>query len=284
MSAQSIPVNPPQPNQPTYQPRDLETVKQYTREDYVAAFGENPPPPLANIAQKNWFDTSDATKGDGDVTYYRIDPTDGKEDVTTMPKAVARRVNIAGKGSYPPYVPPPTPAINIVNGVPNNADPSLFCTIEERDALVKETGATGYIDGTPDGGGGWGIQLNGETRREWRLKYADGRQPPFGGQLLSKKYQYGYGAPVKLDPNAAVPPNWILADANESVAPGDPYWVPQRELLANERVLVGLMGVQIERTDMIPVDPNPPTSGGLTAEEHQWLKDIHDWTKPKGVK
>ncbi len=276
MNATSIPKDPAQPDAITYQPRDLEIVKQYNRDSYVAEFGEQPPSADPAFPAKYWFDTSKATEGEGAVYYSRINPSTGTRELISIPKAIARRVNIPGAKTYPAYVPAPTPAVVLFNGVINRGvDPAELSTEEQAKAMVVETGAIEYLDFTPVFGA-LAVDLRGETRRMLVLRYADNRPYPYVGQLMVEKNRYGIGAPVQVVKDGPTAPDWTPTDTNETVAKGEPYWVPQRALLPNEKVVVANFVVQVMRTDK---DTASAAGGGLTAEEHTMLVEIHQNTK-----
>ena len=269
MNAKSLPKDPAQPDSLSYQTRDLEIFAQFDYDTYVKTFGEAPPAPLANQPAKSWLDTSKATEGEGTILYQRINPTTGVMEIITMEKSIARRVNIAGRATYPQYLPTPTPAQVVYQGIPQRGvDPAELSTLDEAKAMKAETGAVDIVDGTPYLGL-LTVALNGEPRRMWRLVFADGRAMPFVGQLLVEKNRYGIGAPVSVVKDGPTAPDWTLAETNESVAKGEPYWVPQRKLLPNEKVVVTLAGgAQIFRTDL---DAAPAAGGGFTAGEAEYL-------------
>src|SRR5579871_1712074 len=108
----SQPVIPPQPDQIASGVQELALFNSYTRDSYLAAFGEQAPAWDPSRLRKTWFDSTVDTSDPGNVAVYKIIGLDqtGAWGVRQLviPAAEAATVNLPGAVTYPPYTVPPT--------------------------------------------------------------------------------------------------------------------------------------------------------------------------------
>lgn len=262
----SRPAAPPQPDQEYYGVQELALFKTYTRESYRAAFGVEPPPYDPSRVIKSWFDSTVDASDPGNVAVYKIVGRDqtGNWGLRQMvlPASEAATVNLTGAAAYPPYVVPPTRATRGGSGINANY---LSLDTDAR-ALMAEIGGTSVVDEgnsvvfpvvyPPD-----------EPRRAWDIMFQG--QPLNVGLLLLMKYAKGVGAPGHWNTQnndaiwvPAPPPPTGLDDARP------PREIPVRDLLPNEKLQTGLMGVGVVRTDL-------QSSDQFTAADRATLRQIY---------
>lgn len=276
MNPISIPVVPAQPNKAVYGVIDLELFKRYTRDTYRAAFGEDPPDYDSKRLTKTWFDTSVQGDDAGLVVYHVL--RGNQRAALTMTARDARTVNLPGLHSYPKYAIAPTSAFlrGGAGGAAQSFDPAVLSTREQAEELAAEWGlnATTVIDISQQGPFAVEYPAN-EPRRMWGVVFRNLPQP--AGNFIAERNHNGVGAPGHWDLSGGEP-NWI-SELPITLPPENPLMeVPVRDLLGNEAISVGLMGVTIFRTDMASA-PNAPAGagvggGGLTQAEHAALARI----------
>lgn len=284
---QSLPAEPAQPNQLTYSLQALELFERFTRESFLAKFGEQAPSydPIRRI--KTWFDSSPAAGGPYQVAFTNDQHiTDVRR--LTMDVNEAGSVNLPGSVDYPVWNPAPVRGYWNEPTFPQDRhaiDRFQVCTVQEAQALVKEIGnmenAAGRL-GAP----GSSQVVNAreddtfayfydpdETRRAFVLTMPGGAKM-YCGQLLKWKYSFGVGAPgVWTDPTGHQPV-WVHQLAPQGLPDIRPWReVPIRALKANERITDGPFGPSVVRTDLMPANAG---SGGLTAEQAKSLSNIDE--------
>jgi hypothetical protein len=229
---ESIPVNPPIPGTPTYGLAALYTVKEFkTRDEYRAAFNEEPPMFNPALPPKLWFDTS------GGVPRYNVwNQTKAAFFPICLSPAFAKAVNLPGAMIYPVRVVPPTTAVAVVPaGTPPQAvNVEYLSSKEEANQLSVELGmSVGESSPTP-----YGVIWNEETRRCYDV---DGHNC---GLLMKDKCQNGVGAPGHWTIQDQTNPKWV-PDPEPTPDPHImPVPVPCRPLdLTKEELIVGIGGI-----------------------------------------
>jgi hypothetical protein len=271
----SRPVVPPQPDKEAYGFADLALFQTYTRDTYLAAFGMQAPPWDASRPPKFWFDSSADLSAPGNVSAYKIFAVDSSGTWAlrqmVLPAAVAAAVNLPGAFTYPRYVISPTDSTR--GGSPQNP---LYLSLESDartlmaalggSALVDE-GATVYFPV---------FYSADEPRRMWAI-LLNGHQQNVG-ELLAGRSARGIGSPGHWDTSAGFAV-WV-ADPPGRTGLDDPrpsQPVPVRDLLPNEKIQSGLMGVSIVRTDL--QDANARLTGAFTADDRGTLDSIYQLLK-----
>lgn len=136
MTPVSVPANPPQPAQPSYDASKLETVQEYTAESYQAAWGVSPPYNPA-LPIKTWFDSTAAGLPQWSfVTYQAVQQIEGiyKMAPFSLPASVAAVINIPPGW---PMVPSPAPITPVPQRalLPNEALSPVFGVFSQ--AIVR---------------------------------------------------------------------------------------------------------------------------------------------------
>ena len=261
----SQPAAPPQPSQAFYGVQELELFKTFTRETYRSAFGVEPP--LYDPARviKAWFDSTVDTSNPGNVVVYKIVAQDQSGNwglrQMVMPALEAATVNLTGAPSYPPYVVAPTKATRGGSGI--NA---LYLSLSsEADEIKNEIGALSLLD---EGNTAVFpvVYPSDEPRRAWDAVFKG--QPLNVGLLLAAKNANGVGAPGHWDTSGSdavwvpdPPPPTGLDDTRP------PRPIPVRDLLPNEQLQSGLMGVGVIRTDL-------QQASGFSAADRATLQQV----------
>ncbi len=264
----SQPVIPPQPNQEVYGVQELALFKSYTRDTYRTAFGVEAPPWDPSRPKKTWFDSS--VDGASMVT-YRIVGMDQSGHWMLQPLAIATQeagtVNLPGSVSYPPYVVAPTATTRAGSGI----NPIYLSLESEARALLATLGGDGLLDEgvtpvfpvvySPD-----------EPRRLWALLFKG--KPVSVGALLLNRNANGVGSPGQWDTSGSEPV-WVPAPPASTglndVRPPRP--MPVRDLLPNEKLQAGLMGVSVVRADL--QKQSDEQSGQFTADDRATLQHIY---------
>ncbi len=264
----SQPIVPPQPDQVYYGVQELALFKTYTRDSYLAAFGVHAPAYDPSRVLKSWFDSTVDTSDSGNVAVYRVIAQDSSGNwgvrQLVMPAAEAATVNLPGAVFYPPYVVSPTKATRGGSGI--NAE---YLSLEsDAKQILAEIGGTGLLD---EGASAVFpvVYPADEPRRVWDVIFKG--QPLNVGLLLAAKYANGVGAPGRWDTSGS-DAVWV-SDPPAPTGVTDtrpPRPVPVRDLLPNEKIQVGLMGVGILRTDL-----QQDSSGAFTADDRATLQQIY---------
>lgn len=276
-----IPVIQPQPNQAAYGLDVLKLAKEYDRAGYSAAFGVDPPTYDPSKPTKTWtLQVSDP------YTYISFVVTglalpDRRAFMLSAADALA--VNMPGAHSYPAYVVDPTTAreIDLVAGITvNPLPPEELSTRDQAIKLAADFGmnSDAVVDMSLKLGIYQTIYPPTELRRRLAINFKGTNI--LVGKLLVEKYANGApDAQGKEAPGVwhldGPEPNWIsgvISPAN--LPPPNPSQpVPMRDLLSNEKFNVALTGVEIVRTDLGTVNPNP-AGGGLTGDQDAVLRRI----------
>jgi len=267
----SQPVVPAQPSAEFYTIQDLALFKSYSRESYRAAFGGDAPAYDPSRRGKSWFDSTVNVANPDDVAVYRIAARDqngkGILQQLVMPAQEAATVNLPGAIQYPPYIVTATGATR--GGSSLNA---IYLSLEsDAQALMKELGGGNLqqeeLPSFPT------VYPNEEPRRQWYFLLQG--QPVNVGALLLLRNAQGVGAPGHWDVSAPQPV-WV-PDPPASTGAGDtrpPREMPIRDLLPNESLYTGLMGILgVVRTDLQKTADE--ASGKFTPDDRVTLRMIY---------
>ncbi len=215
----------------------LEMFKQYTRAQYEAEFGVQPPPFDVTRPDKLWFDTSETA---GNYTRISRDAA-GKPSIVpmTMSRELAASVNIPGAYRYPRYVVVPTLAEVVLPANDGSVvrlpiDPGQLASEAEARALAAAIGGIFEIDAS------WyasSAEWKGESRRLYNIVLGDERAN--AGQLLQAQAVNGVGAPGKWVGLRWEPAAQPTAQLDPQV---QPIPVPCRPLSADEEFRQGFGG------------------------------------------
>ena len=267
----SRPSNPAQPNLLAYGVSQLALFTSYTRASYLAAFGVQAPAWDPARVRKTWFDSTVDTSDPSNVAVYEIIAMDsgGNWGVRQMviPAAEAAMVNLPGAVTYPPYSVAPTQVTS--GGSPVN--PNYLSLEPDARALMATLGGTGLVQET--GNAVFAIVYPAsEPRRIW--DFVVGGALVNAGSLLLAQNANGIGAPGHWDLSKGEPV-WVPDPApptgeNDTRPPRD---MPVRDLLPNEKLQAGLMGVSVVRTDLL--QQQAEQSGQFTADDRATLQQIY---------
>lgn len=266
----SQPVIPPQPDSLAYGIQDLGLFSSYTRDSYLAAFGIQAPAWNPAWPAKSWFDSTVDTSNPANVALYKVISRDGSGDwgyqQMVLPAQQAAAVNLPGAITYPPYAVAPTQATR--GGAPVN--PQYLSLQSDAEALMAALGGTALMDE--------GVSTvfpivypPNEPRRVW--DFTVNGQSCNAGSLLFLQNANGVGAPGHWN-LSETSPVWV-PDPPAPTGVGDtrpPVNMPVRDLLPNEKLQTGLMGVSVVRTDLQQqVDQQ---AGQFTSDDRATLQQI----------
>jgi hypothetical protein len=266
----SQPVTPVQPNQEVYGIQELGLFSTYTRDSYRALFGIEAPAWDPSRVTKTWFDSTVDTSNPANIAIYQTITLNQSAQWTmsplVLPAQEAAIVNLPGAAVYPAYVVMPTSATrggSVIN--------PLYLSMElDARAIMAEFGATDLSDEgataqfpvlyPPD-----------EPRRMWGIVFKGGAVNV--GALQASSNANGIGAPGQWNTSGSEPV-WVPAPAAPSglndTRPARP--MPVRNLLANEKIQPGLMGVSIVRTDL--QQQANAAAGQFTPDDRATLQQI----------
>lgn len=267
----SQPVIPAQPDLLAYGIQELGLFTSYTRDSYLAAFGVQAPAWDPSRVKKTWFDSTVDTSSPANVALYNIagpNQNGGTWILLQMilPAAEAATVNLPGAVAYPQYTVAPTGTTSGSAGVD-----AMYLSLEsDAQALMTALGGTGLVAETGNAVFPIFYPAN-EPRRIWDF-YVDGVICN-AGTLLSQMNANGIGAPGnwQMTTNGPV---WISEPAPTGLndtRPARP--MPVRNLLANEILQTGLMGVSVIRTDL--EQQQSAQSGQFTPDDRATLQQIY---------
>lgn len=253
-----------QPKTGRYGVSALYLFEQLDRDKYKARFGVQAPPFDPKRPAKCWLDSS-ATVGrkDGSLIEYTVFENNAFTPLT-LTAGEAATVNLTGRYEYAPYAPAATVAITF-NGVGIN--PRALISAADAQAIVDELTAAGAhvlsIKADTSIQTNWGT----ETRRQYEITFADGVVCDAAG-LMAAKCIAGVGAPGHWVVIPGSEPIWVVEAQDDGGKAGAAVPVPVRQLLSNERLVIGWAGLaSIERTDLA-ADGEPTTAvTGLTTEQ-----------------
>ena len=267
----SQPIAPPQPNQEYYSIQALAIFKTFSRDSYFAAFGVQAPPYDPSRLIKAWFDSAADVSAPNNVAVYKIVAPDQSGNwgirQMVMPASEAATVNLPGAIIYPSYVVAPTQATR--GGSPIN--PQYLSLEADARALIAQLGGDSILD---EGNSPVFpvIYPPNEPRRMWDIMLQG--QPINVGALLAAQYANGVGAPGHWQTSGGGA-QWI-SDPPAPTGLNDtrpPRPVPVRDLLPNEKLQTGLMGVGVVRTDL-QQQANEAT-GQFTPDDRATLQQIY---------
>ena len=262
----SQPVVPAQPNLAAYGVQDLALFKTCTRESYHAAFGIQAPAWDPTRLKKTWFDSTVDVSAPGNVAVYKIAGQETLKQMV-MPAREAATVNLPGAVTYPTYIVAPTHATRGASPV----NPDYLSLESEARALMATLGATALIEegSTPVFPV---VYPPEEPRRMWSI-VVNGRVENAGILRLNLNSK-GVGAPGKW---SSSPLGLVWVPAPEPPTGLDdtrpPRDMPLRDLLPNERLQAGLMGVSVVRTDL--EQQQDQHRGLFTADDRATLQRIY---------
>lgn len=267
----SQPIIPQQPESAYYGIGELALFRSYTRESYRAAFDSEPPPYDPERPVKSWFDSTVDTSRPAHLVSYRVIVRDGNQwnfQDLTIPASEAATVNLTGAFRYPEYIVAPTSATRGGGSI----NPVYLSLEADARALaagfgVEQIGDEGVstvfpVTYPPD-----------EPRRLWYFMFR-GRAVNVGALLYNRNKQ-GIGWPGQWDVSSGVP-EWVPRPegptGEDDTRPSRP--MPVRDLLPNEQLQAGLMGVGITRTDL--ASGIAAASGQFTEEDRATLHRIYE--------
>ena len=267
----SLPVVPSQPNHELYTVQELTLFKQYSRESYRATFGVESAAYNPARVLKNWFDSTVDVSDPGNVAVYRIVAQDqngnGIVRQMVMPAQEAATVNLSGAIQYAPYVVAPTLATR--GG--SSLNPIYLSLESDARAVMTELGGSNLqLEDLPSFPASY---PSDEARRQWYFLVQG--QPNNVGALLLNRNAQGVGSPGHWDVSSGQPV-WVSDPAgptgeNDSRPPRQ---MPVRDLLPNERLYTGLMGILgVVRTDL--QKNADEASGEFTPDDRAMLRMIY---------
>ncbi len=267
----SQPVVPPQPNQLAYGISQLGLFSTYTRASYLAAFGVQAPAWDPTRVRKTWFDSTVDISAPTNVAVYKIISMDqnGNWGIRQMviPAIEAATVNLPGAMTYPAYTVAPT---QVTSGG-SVVNPNYLSLEADARALMVSLGGTNLVQET--GNGVFPIIYPAsEQRRIW--DFSINGIVVNAGTLLLAQNANGIGAPGHWDLSHGEPV-WVPDPApptgeNDTRPPRD---MPVRDLLANEKLQAGLMGVSVVRTDL--QQQQGELNGQFTSDDRATLQQIY---------
>jgi hypothetical protein len=264
----SEPLVPAQPKQPSYGFSELALFKNYTRDSFRAAFGVEAPAFDPARLIKTWFDSTADASDPANIVIYKTISSDAKGQwgirQLVMPAREAATLNLPGSVSYPEYVIAPTKA---ARGGVTGIWPVTLSLLSEAEALLEELGLKEVELRDEGATSSLPVYYGDEPRRQWFFGY---KGSTYGiGELLASKHRNGIGAPGHWSVGDAIA--WI-ADPPAPTGLNDtrvPREMPVRELLANERISMTLMGPTVLRTDL-----QTESTGQFTDGDRAVLREI----------
>lgn len=251
MTPISTPINKPQPTDSAYGIDVLKTFTEYSRATYLQTFGVDADTYDPSLPTKTWFDSSaDPSQS---YTYLTFIAQNGLaapvKTMLTITGAQASKINLYGLHSYPAYAIAPTAAAVVdPTGITNS--PVQAADLSTRDQAVALATALGLDPSTVTE-----ITMaplykiaypSTEPRRIYVVTFKGIALTV--GRLIQEQNANGVGAPGGWNLDGPEP-NWISAIPS-TLPPANPVQpVPMRDLMPNEAFQVGLMGVEIIRTD-----------------------------------
>lgn len=267
----SQPVAPAQPGTEFYSVQDLALFKSYSRESYRAAFGVEAPAYDPTRLRKGWFDSTADVSDPNNVAVYHVVAQDqngnGIVRQVVMPAQEAATVNLPGAIQYPPYIVARTLATR--GGSSMNA---IYLSLEsDAEALMKELGGDHLQqEELPSFPATYPAE---ESRRPWYFLLRG--QPVNVGALLLARNAQGAGAPGHWDVSSPQPV-WVPDPPGPTGADDTrpPREMPVRDLLPNEKLYTGLMGIPgVKRTDLQQTADE--ASGKFTPDDRAMLRMIY---------
>jgi hypothetical protein len=276
MSNQAIhPVSQPvvsaQPSTQFYTIQDLALFKSYSRDSYRAAFGVEAAAFDPTRVRKSWFDSTADVSSPDNVAVYHIAAQDqngnGMVRQMVMPAQEAAGVNLPGAIQYPRSSVAPTSATRGGSGL----NPIYLSLESDARALMAELGGdTLHQEDLPSFPASY---PSDEPRRPWDF-LVQGRPVNAGALLLARNAQ-GVGSPGHWDLSSPEPV-WVPDPPGPTGADDTrpPREMPIRDLLANEKLYTGLMGILgVTRTDL--QQSTDEASGKFTPDDRATLRLIY---------
>jgi hypothetical protein len=267
----SQPVSPAQPDQLAYSVESLQLFATYTRDSYLATFGVQAPAWDPARPTKTWFDSTVNTSNPTNVALYNVVTLDSTGhwgfQQLVIPASEAAAVNLVGAVTYPSYVIAPTTATSggsVIN--------PLYLSLQaDAQALMTALGGSGLYDEGSRSVFPYNYPPD-EPRRVW--DFLVNGNVVNAGALIASMNANGVGYPGQWGVQNGGPV-WIPAPAAPTGAndtrPARP--VPVRNLLANEKLQPGLMGVVVVRTDL--QQQQNEAEGQFTPDDRATLQQIY---------
>jgi hypothetical protein len=273
----SQPVIPAEPDQLAYGVQALALFASHTRDSYLAAFGAQAPAWDPSRVTKTWFDTTVDLTNPANVALYKTIGLNasGKWDLVQMvlPSVEAALVNLPGSVSYPPYVIAPTQTTS--GGA--LIDAAYLSLESDAQALMVELDGSGLMAETGNPVFPILYPAN-EPRRIW--DFTVNGVTCNAGTLLAAENTNGIGAPGNWQPSANGPV-WVPEPGPtglNDMRPARP--MPVRDLLPNEELQIGLMGVSVVRTDLQA--QQAAAAGQFTPDDRATLQQIYQMVSKLG--
>ncbi len=277
------PLNPAQPDKPFYPVDEITNYKRYTRALFYQEFGQQAPPFDPKFPIKRWADTTMTE----DKKRFPIIAADGALSEVELSKSDAGFLNLPGLYSFPKYVMAPTPAVMIgPMGFAGGVPPISLSTKSQADKMAADLNAAVAdarmapmnFEPYEQALFGFSINWNGETRRQWALRFMlpDGQTAAQTvGIILNQRNAAGEGAPGKWTINTSGGMVWNTTQVETGELDTRPESIiPIRALLGNERVTpvpltpFGIGNVLVFRTDRESIfNPKTPTGTGSGASD-----------------
>jgi hypothetical protein len=267
----SQPVVPAQPSTEFYSIQSLALFQAYSRDSYLSTFGVQAPAYDPTRVLKGWFDTTVDVTNPSNVAVYRVVAQDqngnGILQQLVMPAQEAATVNLSGAIQYPPYVVAPTLATR--GGSVMNP---IYLSLEsDAQALMTELGGTNLQE--EDLASFPASYPSDELRRPWDFTI-QGQAVNVGALLLMRNAQ-GVGSPGHWDVSSPQPiwvPDPPAPTGEDDTRP--PRAMPVRDLLPNEQLYTGMMGILgVVRTDL--QNAANEASGQFTPDDRATLRTIY---------
>ena len=184
-----------------------------------------------------------------------------------IPATEAATVNLPGTIVYPPYVVAPTQATRGASPI----NPQYLSLESDANALMAAIGGTSILD---EGNSPVFpvVYPPNEPRRMWDIMLQG--QPVNVGALLASRYANGVSAPGHWDASkggAVWVPDPPAPTGLDDTRPPRP--MPVRDLLQNEQLQTGLMGVGVLRTDL--QQNADEAAGQFTPDDRATLQQIY---------
>jgi hypothetical protein len=267
------------PDREIYGVGELELFRQWTRNSFLEATGEQAPEWNPAMRIKRWYDSAAAGKPPEEPYVYRSWAlVEGRPVFKTyvITNAEAATLNLPGAVAYGKRQVESTSASMVApDGTPaGQVSANILCTLEEARALASEierdTQLKPAVQRAEDP---WPFLIlwGGEARRIYNLLFEGG--PSYNaGLLLGRRHAEGVGAPGSWSYSAEGGLVWHPKVSRDTVEQDvrPPYPCPMRDLEPGEEVVAGFAG-------LLQVRRKPPATpvvlpGGM--ELREWLKPV----------
>lgn len=259
-----------QPSTKTYGVAELQLFTTFDRDTYKTKFGVQAPAYDAARQPKTWFDATALVGRRADaLVEYNIFQNNAFTTLS-MKASEAASVNLTGRYEYAVY----TPAATVATASGAAVNPRVLISEADARALVEELVTAGasvkLLEQDDSIATDWGT----ETRRHFSITFSDGLCCD-AALLLAEKYIAGVGAPGHWVIITGAEPVWVVESQDDGSKAGAAVPVPVRQLLSNEKLVIGWAGLAyIERTDISDDTTTSTESNGLTTEQAAQLSEL----------